>query len=404
MKKIISALTIIALSLICSSSVLAESFNSIEKPSGSISDGDTWVRDVGDGTDTYTFKQGEWLPKVSSSIRRSEAKERYNKDVYEPNRIKQSLYIDNALKDPDAFKTTPENEVEYLTLGEGNEKATVRIPKIEVDSKKANSSFYIDELVPLMLTSLVSTYNNSASSDSADSGSTVTSTSISSSTIDTSKESVETTSTTDLSAESSIDINTSVALTIRAEDHTYDVKVGKKLTREDLLKIVEYDGDKNNLKVTISNSAFVYVTPNAEVYHVDLDDLLSKTSVSRITVMTEQEALKKGLRMSTENNDKNIENINLSLPGKYNVMFEDSNVSTNCIVTVKGAVTSQSSDNSNNNRVSSNEGTLSKTAAGSNLSTQKVLPKTGDRSNSFLIIGLMSTLGALGLFYVSNRK
>ncbi|WP_441001913.1 hypothetical protein AAD062_10560 [Lactiplantibacillus plantarum] len=54
---------------------------SVSRPS----EGDTWFRNVGDGTDTLNYENGKWVLAMSDSIRRENAYHQYVVDVYEPN-------------------------------------------------------------------------------------------------------------------------------------------------------------------------------------------------------------------------------------------------------------------------------------------------------------------------------
>ena len=137
--------------------------------------------------------------------------------------------------------------------------------------------------------------------------------------------------------------------------------------------------------LTIAQYFFVYVTPNAEVYHYNLDDLLSKTRVERVAVMTEDDAIKRGLRVSTENNDKNIEYINLSLPGKYRVVFSDGAINATIDVTDQGI--SASIITNKNSDILASDIVTRKIYPTPSATLVKMHPKTGEIVRPYIIWG-----------------
>ncbi len=207
---------------------------------------------------------------------------------------------------------------------------------------------------------------------------------------------------------------------LTAKNGQYDVKNGVKITKDDLLKLVNYkNGDRNNLDVTI-NSIYAYVSKNGQqtskVYHTDLDALLGTANLNNIQIMTISLAQKRGLTLAQGNANKNIEVINCSLPGQYNVSFTDRNnptITTHTIVTVGNpvsAITTESTQNSesvnqktnniqnqqatpNNPSTVAQENTKTTSNSTSKATSKATLPKTGEEANHFLsVIGIITTL------------
>ncbi|EOB3406988.1 LPXTG cell wall anchor domain-containing protein [Enterococcus hirae] len=210
---------------------------------------------------------------------------------------------------------------------------------------------------------------------------------------------------------------------LTAKTGQYDVKNGAKITKNDLLKLVNYkNGDKNNLDITIT-SIYAYVSKNGQqnskVYHTDLDALLGTANLNNIQLMTISQAQKLGLTLAQGNANKNIEVINCSLPGQYNVSFTDRNnltIATHTIVTVGNPASEITTENNQNsgsvnqttNNVQNQHATpkvIAKTPINpstvaqentkttSNSTSKATLPKTNEKSNHFLsIMGIITTL------------
>ncbi|MBO1307736.1 LPXTG cell wall anchor domain-containing protein [Enterococcus sp. 669A] len=190
-------------------------------------------------------------------------------------------------------------------------------------------------------------------------------------------------------------------LKLEVADHTFPVEVGSYLNNPALLDLVTYTGDKNNLKISIATE-YVYVTPNAEVYHIDLHELLSKANLSTVAVMTEQEAVNKGLRLSTENNDKGgIDTIDRSLPGKYRVTYTDGQTSATSVITI-GEVKSEEQIVTPTTPVTPKQTATPKTVP----TTQgKSLPQTGStNSNLLIVIGALILAAAAFLYWKNSSK
>lgn len=150
---------------------------SVSRPS----EGDTWFRNVGDGTDTLNYENGKWVLAMSDSIRRENAYHQYVVDVYEPNaqaiseaQAKQNAYIDSAIENPNLYQSLPDSKamsvyVMRVTNGQSF-KGTVRIPKVtipdQVPIKSANT--FVSANVPVML-SVVGTSTSSSSESNSDS-------------------------------------------------------------------------------------------------------------------------------------------------------------------------------------------------------------------------------------------
>ncbi|MGG5314546.1 LPXTG cell wall anchor domain-containing protein [Enterococcus sp. AZ072] len=189
-------------------------------------------------------------------------------------------------------------------------------------------------------------------------------------------------------------------LKIEVKDHTYPVEVGKYLDETALLSLATYNGDKSKLKVSIATD-YVYVTPNAEVYHIDLHELLSKANLETITVMTEQEAINQGLRLATENNDKGgIDTIDRSLPGKYRVTYTDGQTTVTSVITIGEVKAEQEPITTpvNNTRQTTTAKTYPTTQA-------KNLPKTGSTSSNVLIVlGIGIAAAAAFIYWKKSTK
>ena len=151
---------------------------SVSRPS----EGDTWFRNVGDGTDTLNYENGKWVLAMSDSIRRKNAYHQYVVDVYEPNaqaiseaQAKQNAYIDSAIENPNLYQSLPDSKamsvyVMRVTNGQSF-KGTVRIPKVtipdQVPIKSANT--FVSANVPVMLSVVGTSSSSESNSDSTSS-------------------------------------------------------------------------------------------------------------------------------------------------------------------------------------------------------------------------------------------
>ncbi|MCW6134496.1 hypothetical protein LDK38_15415 [Lactiplantibacillus plantarum] len=151
---------------------------SVSRPS----EGDTWFRNVGDGTDTLNYENGKWVLAMSGSIRRENAYHQYVVDVYEPNaqaiseaQAKQNAYIDSAIENPNLYQSLPDSKtmsvyVMRVTNGQSF-KGTVRIPKVtipdQVPIKSANT--FVSANVPVMLSVVGTSSSSESNSDSTSS-------------------------------------------------------------------------------------------------------------------------------------------------------------------------------------------------------------------------------------------
>lgn len=151
---------------------------SVSRPS----EGDTWFRNVGDGTDTLNYENGKWVLAMSDSIRRKNAYHQYVVDVYEPNaqaiseaQAKQNAYIDSAIENPNLYQSLPDSKamsVYVLRVTNGQSfKGTVRIPKVtipdQVPIKSANT--FVSANVPVMLSVVGTRSSSESNSDSTSS-------------------------------------------------------------------------------------------------------------------------------------------------------------------------------------------------------------------------------------------
>lgn len=205
MKKIIGLFLVGMLALSYGVSASATTFfNQLEEPKNAV-EGDWWTRDVGDGEDTYKYEKNEWEPLFGESARRKAAQKKYELEIYEPNKKQREADIELALKDADAFKDTPEKDVEYITLILTTGIVTVRVPYRELDLGKVVSIFYINDDMPKFLDPIPGSSSSSSSSSSTSDSSSTTTTST------TTDESSTSSTTTDESSTSSSSSSTSIS-------------------------------------------------------------------------------------------------------------------------------------------------------------------------------------------------
>lgn len=211
----------------------------------------------------------------------------------------------------------------------------------------------------------------------------------------------------------------SEAATLTASDGNLPVAVDEIVTPEQLLQLVTYTGDKSQLKVKITDTKYVYVTPDAEVYHYDLNGLLPKTKIERVSVLTEQQAKDLGRRLATEVSDKTINKINRSLAGQYNVSFSDATQSAQCTVTIGDPIaasqaglqklknTQVTTTSTTNNSSTTNSSSPSATpisfatpsSAAAPATSGKTIPPFGEKPNIYSGLGFMLfMLASLFLF------
>ncbi|MEB7427877.1 LPXTG cell wall anchor domain-containing protein [Enterococcus faecalis] len=244
------------------------------------------------------------------------------------------------------------------------------------------------------------------------------------------------TSTSDSSSvtsETSTSSSQEKTITLSATNKSYSVVKDWKLSKNVLLRLANYSGDKNNLDVKITNNKYAYISKNAQiskVYHTDLDALLGTANLENIKIMTIDDAQRQGLHLGEGNSDKNVEVINRSLPGEYVVTFIDynNNLQATSIVTIGSPAeavkddqstptptTSSSTETSNSKNAQDNfigTGTSSTTSnptqvlPSSTLYTSypTTLPRTGEKQNNpvFVLIGVI--LGLSSVAVILYRK
>lgn len=74
-----------------------EYFKQLEEPQNAV-EGDWWIRNVGDGEDTYRYENNSWEPLFGNSKRRQDAQQKYKEEVYDVNVQLQKEDIDKAKK------------------------------------------------------------------------------------------------------------------------------------------------------------------------------------------------------------------------------------------------------------------------------------------------------------------
>lgn len=112
-------------------------------------EGDSWIRNVGDGEDTFYYENGKWQLTFTSSKRRIEAMDKYKEKVEQAYR--------NAAKNPDYYSYLPENERVNVFLVTDYFYGVVSIPK---EFNKDVGLAYYDENTPEMLSIIGNPYGN----------------------------------------------------------------------------------------------------------------------------------------------------------------------------------------------------------------------------------------------------
>ncbi|MEY8498958.1 LPXTG cell wall anchor domain-containing protein [Enterococcus avium] len=241
---------------------------------------------------------------------------------------------------------------------------------------------------------------------------------------------INTSNSSSATSETSISNSKEKSITLSATNKSYPVVTNWKLSKNVLLRLANYSGDKNNLDVKITNNKYAYVTKNAQiskVYHTDLDALLGTANLENIKVMTIDDAQKQGLHLAEGNSDKNIEFINRSLPGEYVVTFTDrnNNLQVNSIVTIgspaEAAKTNQSTPKpqsstetsvSQSGYIGSGSGSATSTPTPNQVLPTRVLPsstpytsypttlpRTGEKQNNpvFVVVGVILGISSIAL-------
>lgn len=312
MKKLVGLLVIASFFLTGSASAMAATYNSVEKPTEAIEQASIWNRDVGDGIDTFTYENGKWVPVKSTSKRRTAAKEDYLERVITPNKearkqaeeLKQS-YLEQAKQDADIFAQLSEEESMLAAYTDEQGAHEVKIPKVELPEEiEEPGAFFVSEVVPEMLPVLETTQAPPV---------------VTQNTKQTATPATE---------------NTKKVPAPELKTTTFKVQNNKVLTKAELLEQVIYTGDKKDITIEIS-SAMVYSAQNSDTYYRDLSNLLAITSVDKISVMTEADALAKGL-VAASGEAEYLEKINLSLPGQYNIILKTANIVSRIPIKVEG--------------------------------------------------------------------
>lgn len=425
MKKKILLAGILSCLVFGSVPVDAATFNQDTVLKSSVTVGDIWNRDVGDGVDTFEFKDNDWYPKSSTSLRRKVA---FQEEIIVPNQkeiaekeAKIQEYVDEAKSNKDAFNHYSDDQVMLFKSPDG---IVYRIPKVIVPPviSEISNNFYVNEkTVPKFLDVLgtkdsgTSPSTTSSETKSAESQSST----VDSSKISDSKEKISSNEkksseetqrvTSDVTSTTATDTNqnsttendsafsnTSTAetytLKVKQSNYEFDVKPNEKLTKNELLDFITYTNNagqeisKNNIEVTIATS-YVYVVKESEVYHYDLDALLGTSTRERISVMTQAQAENKGLREAQGVSDKSVRAVSLSLPGKYTVTYSDGKNEVKTTITVKGDTGTSSSSST----------TKSTTNTSKKTSIAKQYPKTGAEASTqyaWIGAGLFATAAA----------
>lgn len=266
MKKFVGLLVIASFFLTGSASAMAATYNTVEKPKEAIENASVWNRDVGDGIDTFKYENGKWVPVESTSKRRAAAKEEYLKKVVAPNKearkqaeeLKQG-YIEQAKQDADVFAQLSDDESMLAAYTDEQGTHEVKIPKVQLPEEiEEPGTFFVSETVPEMLEVLPI------------------------------KKTKDTTT------------PTAITLKFDQEKEFTEAENNKVLKKADLLNRVTYSGNPSELTLTIT-SKMVYAAIDETVYYHDLAALLTKTTVDKISVLTEEQA--SSLKLTAAQND-----------------------------------------------------------------------------------------------------
>ncbi|MCC3162234.1 hypothetical protein [Lactiplantibacillus pentosus] len=333
---------------------------SVSRPS----EGDTWFRNVGDGTDTLNYENGKWVLAMSDSIRRKNAYHQYVVDVYEPNaqaiseaQAKQNAYIDSAIENPNLYQSLPDSKamsVYVMRVTNGQPfKGTVRIPKVtipdQVPIKSANT--FVSANVPVMLSVVGTSSSSESNSDSTSSAN-----SSSSAESNNSSSSAQSTSS---SAESNNSSSSAQSTSSSAESS------GSSSSAQE------------SVESNITNSSIKDSESNAASQIQSNGNATATTNAAKTTTKNVASATTKSVAMNTSNNSSDT----------------TKNVSTKSPV-----VNSTTSSNQSKNQTSSSASSMSKIKKNMN----NMLPQTDEAKSNVVTFGLLtlfvSMIGFISIF------
>ena len=250
---------------------------------------DTWFRDVGDGTDTLSYENGEWVLEMSDSARRKAAYHQYVTNVYEPNAqaiseatALQNSYIDNAIKDPNRYQSLPASEtmsVYVMRVTDGERfQGTVKIPKVTVPDSVATkmASTFVSADVPVMLP-VINTGDQSSTESSSSSNSSSTSSSASNSSSSVISSSVTNSSS---SSTSSSESSMSGSSSSSVSDSSNSGKAGFNESNTSLSSSTKDSSSADNPKTDTSNESS---TATTSANNTVTKDVPSKTTSTTAT-------------------------------------------------------------------------------------------------------------------------
>lgn len=134
-----------------------EWFKQNDAPTSAV-EGDAWIRDVGDGEDTFYFKDGKWELTFTTSKRREEAMAKYNETREQAFRL--------AAANPDYYSFLSENQKDTVLLISEYYNGYVTIPK-ELNRNIGLAYYDVEfpELLPVLHTNETISGNNENNND-----------------------------------------------------------------------------------------------------------------------------------------------------------------------------------------------------------------------------------------------
>ncbi|WP_065674804.1 hypothetical protein [Lactiplantibacillus pentosus] len=349
---------------------------SVSRPS----EGDTWFRNVGDGTDTLNYENGKWVLAMSDSIRRKNAYHQYVVDVYEPNaqaiseaQAKQNAYIDSAIENPNLYQSLPDSKamsVYVMRVTNGQPfKGTVRIPKVtipdQVPIKSANT--FVSANVPVMLSVVGTSSSSESNSDSTSSAN-----SSSSAESNNSSSSAQSTSS---SAESNNSSSSAQSTSSSAESNNSSSSAQS--TSSSAESSGSSSSAQESVESNITNSSIKDSESNAASQIQSNGNATATTNAAKTTTKNVASATTKSVAMNTSNNSSDT----------------TKNVSTKSPV-----VNSTTSSNQSKNQTSSSASSMSKIKKNMN----NMLPQTDEAKSNVVTFGLLtlfvSMIGFISIF------
>ena len=362
--------------------------------------GDYWTRNVGDGEDTFRYEGSKWELISSTSERRKVAIEEQNALARQREEVRRKLeelrdsYMENAMENPDYYKDSPENEVEYVYIsriamtpsGTKRFNGTVRIPKVNIPERipEYYGSVYVDENLPelLPIVNVQPEYipenenkeeNNSEKHDEENNSSSITK-----------NNSTEENNDSDKNNDAEID------------DHSNDkVEANKESVEKD-----DFSATNNNDSNTMSNEVDTENNNNSNNITVNTKENNDVTNDNP----TSTDAGKTSIDNSNSDNDTtNINNSSNSADKTGDKKDTSTKTENN---NSKNTDNTSNTINSNSNVGSSSKATSENTSTttSSSSNTDKKLPKAGTNNNYTLFGFSFAMLSGIVMFINKKRK